>query len=244
MTTNGFVLLPALDVAAGRAVRLVRGQVASTVGDGDPVKVALGFQRDGAGWIHLVDVDAAFQRGSNAELLADVVRRLDVPVQVSGGVREQGTLEAALATGATRAVLSTAALEHPQWVRSAIDRAGDRLVVGLDVRGHRLAARGRAWPGGDVFEALAALDADGAARYVVTDVSRDGALSGPNLDLLRRVVATTGRPVIASGGVSGIEDLRMLAGVPGVEGAVVGSALATGAFTLPEALAAVGGWPG
>jgi 1-(5-phosphoribosyl)-5-[(5-phosphoribosylamino)methylideneamino] imidazole-4-carboxamide isomerase/N-(5'phosphoribosyl)anthranilate isomerase len=237
-----FVLLPAVDVADGRAVRLVQGEAGSETSYGDPVAAALTWQEDGAEWIHLVDLDAAFGRGSNRELLADVVGKLDVAVELSGGIRDDASLDAALATGAARVNIGTAALENPGWVRDAIGRHGDRIAVGLDVRGTTLAARGWTQEGGELFEVLARLDADGCARYVVTDVRRDGTLTGPNVDLLREVCAATSRPVVASGGVSSLDDLRQLAELVGigVEGSIVGKALYAGAFTLPEALAAVG----
>jgi 1-(5-phosphoribosyl)-5-[(5-phosphoribosylamino)methylideneamino] imidazole-4-carboxamide isomerase/N-(5'phosphoribosyl)anthranilate isomerase len=236
-----FVLLPAVDVADGRAVRLVQGEAGSETSYGDPLAAALQWQDDGAEWVHLVDLDAAFGRGSNRELLAEVVGKLDVAVELSGGIRDDAALEAALATGAARVNLGTAALENPEWVRGAIARHGERIAVGLDVRGTTLAARGWTQEGGELFEVLARLDADGCARYVVTDVRRDGTLTGPNLDLLAKVCDATDRPVIASGGVSSLDDLRALAGLVdvGVEGAIVGKALYAGAFTLPEALAAV-----
>ena len=232
-------LLPAVDVAAGQAVRLVQGAAGSETSYGDPLEAALTWQRAGAQWIHLVDLDAAFGRGSNAELLAAVVGKLDVAVELSGGIRDDASLDRALATGCTRVNIGTAALENPSWVRSVIARHGDRVAVGLDVRGTTLAARGWTSEGGELFEVLARLDSEGCARYVVTDVLKDGTLRGPNLSLLRDVCARTPAPVVASGGVSSLDDLRALAGlVPlGVEGAIVGKALYAGAFTLPEALA-------
>jgi 1-(5-phosphoribosyl)-5-[(5-phosphoribosylamino)methylideneamino] imidazole-4-carboxamide isomerase/N-(5'phosphoribosyl)anthranilate isomerase len=237
-----FVLLPAVDVAGGQAVRLVQGQAGTETSYGAPVEAALAWQGGGAQWVHLVDLDAAFGRGTNRELIAEVVGRLDVAVELSGGIRDDGSLAAALATGCARVNLGTAALERPEWVRAAIARHGDQIAVGLDVRGTMLSARGWTQDGGELFDVLARLDADGCARYVVTDVRRDGTLTGPNLDLLRDVCAATDRPVIASGGVSSLDDLRALAdlGPAGVEGAIVGQALYTGAFTLPEAIAAVG----
>jgi len=236
-----FVLLPAVDVADGQAVRLVQGEAGSETSYGDPVAAALTWQEQGAEWIHLVDLDAAFGRGSNRELLADVVGKLDVAVELSGGIRDDDSLEAALATGAARVNIGTAALENPDWVRAAIARHGDRIAVGLDVRGTTLAARGWTQEGGELFDVLSRLDADGCARYVVTDVRRDGTLTGPNVELLRQVCAKTDRPVVASGGVSSLDDLRQLAELVdiGVEGSIVGKALYAGAFTLPEALAAV-----
>jgi 1-(5-phosphoribosyl)-5-[(5-phosphoribosylamino)methylideneamino] imidazole-4-carboxamide isomerase/N-(5'phosphoribosyl)anthranilate isomerase len=237
----GFVLLPAVDVADGRAVRLVRGEAGTETSYGDPVDAALLWQQGGAEWVHLVDLDAAFGRGDNRELLARVVGRLDIAVELSGGIRDDASLEAALATGAARVNIGTAALEDPDWVRAAIARHGDRIAVGLDVRGTTLAARGWTEDGGELFDVLARLDADGCARYVVTDVRRDGTLTGPNVELLRSVCAATDRPVVASGGVSSLDDLRALAALraEGVEGSIVGKALYAGAFTLPDALAAV-----
>lgn len=235
------VLLPAVDVAGGAAVRLVQGAAGSETSYGDPLEAALAWQRDGAEWIHLVDLDAAFGRGSNRELLAQVTGKLDVLVELSGGIRDDDSLEAALATGAARVNLGTAALEAPDWVRSAIAKHGDKIAVGLDVRGTTLAARGWTQEGGDIWETMARLDADGCARYVVTDVHRDGTLTGPNLQLLRDVCARTDRPVVASGGVSSLADLEAIAGLVGlgVEGAIVGKALYAGQFTLPQALASV-----
>ncbi len=233
-------LLPAVDVADGTAVRLVQGEAGSETGYGDPLEAALAWQRAGAPWVHLVDLDAAFGRGSNRELLARVVAALDVQVELSGGIRDDASLAAALGTGCTRVNLGTAALESPQWCAKAIAEHGDRVAVGLDVRGTTLAARGWTQEGGDLWEVLARLDAEGCARYVVTDVRRDGTLTGPNLELLGQVTARTDRPVVASGGVSSLDDLRAIAAVPGVEGAIVGKALYAGAFTLEEALRAVG----
>jgi 1-(5-phosphoribosyl)-5-[(5-phosphoribosylamino)methylideneamino] imidazole-4-carboxamide isomerase/N-(5'phosphoribosyl)anthranilate isomerase len=238
---NSFVLLPAVDVADGKAVRLVQGEAGSETEYGAPLDAALAWQAGGAEWVHLVDLDAAFGRGSNRDLIAQVVGRLDVAVELSGGIRDDDSLVAALATGCARVNIGTAALENPDWVRTAIARHGDRIAVGLDVRGTTLSARGWTQDGGELFDVLGRLDADGCSRYVVTDVRRDGTLTGPNLDLLRDVCGATDRPVVASGGVSSLDDLRTLAslGPVGVEGAIVGKALYAGAFTLPEAIAAV-----
>ena len=239
MTT--LTLLPAVDVADGQAVRLVQGAAGSETSYGDPVSAALAWQEAGAEWIHLVDLDAAFGRGSNADLLAEVVGKLDVNVEMSGGIRDDESLERALATGCRRVNIGTAALEQPEWVRSIIGKYGDKIAIGLDVRGATLAARGWTSEGGDLYETLARLDAEGCARYVVTDVLKDGMLRGPNLDLLRDVCSRTLAPVVASGGVSSLDDLRALSSLAsfGVEGAIVGKALYAGAFTLREALAAV-----
>ena len=238
---SSLVLLPAVDVAGGQAVRLVQGAAGSETSYGDPLDAALAWQSAGAEWIHLVDLDAAFGRGSNAGLLAQVAGLVDVKVEMSGGIRDEASLERALATGCARVNIGTAAMENPEWVRSVIGRHGDRIAIGLDVRGRTLAARGWTREGGDLYEALGRLDAAGCARYVITDVLKDGMLRGPNLDLYRDVCARTKAPVVASGGVSSLADLRALASlVPiGVEGAIVGKALYAGAFTLPEALAEV-----
>ena len=235
------ILLPAVDVADGAAVRLVQGEAGSETSYGNPLDAALEWQSAGAEWIHLVDLDAAFGRGSNRDLLADITGQLDVNVELSGGIRDDESLRAALATGCARVNLGTAALENPQWCREAITEFGDRIAVGLDVRGTTLAARGWTQEGGDLWEVLDRLESDGCSRYVVTDVTKDGTLQGPNLDLLRQVCERTNKPVIASGGVSSLADLRAIAElVPlGVEGSIVGKALYAQAFTLQEALAAM-----
>lgn len=240
--TKRLILLPAVDVAAGQAVRLVQGEAGTETGYGDPLSAALDWQEGGAEWIHLVDLDAAFGRGSNAELLASVVEQLDVQVELSGGIRDDESLRRALATGARRINLGTAALEHPEWTAEVIKEHGDRVAVGLDVRGTTLAARGWTREGGDLWEVLDRLNAAGCPRYVVTDVTKDGTLRGPNTDLLMQVAARTDAAVIASGGISSLADLVALRElVPGgVEGAVVGKALYAGAFTLPEALDVAG----
>jgi phosphoribosylanthranilate isomerase len=235
------VLLPAVDVADGQAVRLVQGAAGSETAYGDPLDAALAWQNDGAEWVHLVDLDAAFGRGSNAALLADVVSRLSVKVELSGGIRDDESLNRALATGAARINIGTAALEDPQWCDRICGEFGDRVAIGLDVRGRTLAARGWTRDGGDLYEVLARLDKAGASRYVVTDITKDGTMRGPNLDLLREVCAATDKPIIASGGVSTLDDLRALATLEpiGVEGVIAGKALYAGAFTVREALAAL-----
>ncbi len=236
-----FELRPAVDVANGQAVRLVQGQAGTETDYGSPLDAALAWQRDGATWVHLVDLDAAFGRGSNAELLAQVVGTLDIRVELSGGIRDDASLAAALATGCERVNIGTAALENPDWCARIIAEHGDRIAIGLDVRGSTLAARGWTEDGGDLWEVLERLESQGCARYVVTDVTKDGTLQGPNLELLRQVCEASSAPVVASGGVSSLDDLRALAGLygDGVEGAIVGKALYARAFTLPEALAAV-----
>jgi len=247
------ILLPAVDVVDGRAVRLVQGKAGSETEYGTALDAALGWQRDGAEWIHLVDLDAAFGRGSNRELLAEVVGKLDVQVELSGGIRDDDSLAAALATGCARVNLGTAALENPQWCARVISEHGDRVAVGLDVEidkthpagAHRLRGRGWETDGGDLWEVLERLDGEGCSRFVVTDVTKDGTLGGPNLELLASVADRTDVPVIASGGVSSLDDLRALNNLAtlsgrGVEGAIVGKALYAGRFTLPQALTAVG----
>ena len=203
-------LLPAVDVKEGRAVRLVQGELSKETSYGDPIEVALEFQSAGAEWIHLVDLDAAFGLGSNAELLASVIGKLDIKVELSGGIRDDASLRKALATGCRRVNLGTAALENPEWTSQVVKEFGDRIAVGLDVRGHTLAARGWTQSGGDLFETLERLDRDGCTRYVVTDVAKDGTLQGPNLELLKEVCAATDAPVIASGGISSLADIQAL----------------------------------
>jgi 1-(5-phosphoribosyl)-5-[(5-phosphoribosylamino)methylideneamino] imidazole-4-carboxamide isomerase/N-(5'phosphoribosyl)anthranilate isomerase len=231
-------LLPAVDVREGQAVRLVQGELSAQTNYGAPLEAALDFQNAGAEWIHLVDLDAAFGSGSNHELLAEVIGKLDIKVELSGGIRDEESLLRALSTGCERINLGTAALENPDWTASVIARFGERIAVGLDVRGRTLAARGWTKEGGDLFETLQRLDTDGCARYVVTDVNKDGTLQGPNIELLRQVCGATNRPVIASGGVSKLQDLKDLRALTeiGVEGAIVGKALYAGAFTLPQAI--------
>ena len=231
-------LLPAVDVKDGRAVRLVQGELDAETAYGNPLEVALEFQAAGAEWLHLVDLDAAFGRGENSALLAEVVGRLDIKVELSGGIRDDQSLRRALATGCERVNLGTAALEDPEWTAKVIAEFGNRIAVGLDVRGHVLAARGWTKEGGDLFETIERLERDGCARYVVTDVTKDGTLKGPNIELLKEVCAVTRKPVVASGGISSLEDIAALVALnnSGVEGAIVGKALYAGAFTLQEAL--------
>jgi len=231
-------LLPAVDVKDGKAVRLVQGELSQETNYGKPLDAALDFQKSGAEWIHLVDLDAAFGIGSNADLLAEVIGALDIKVELSGGIRDDQSLRRALATGCTRVNLGTAALENPEWTSRVIAEFGDRIAVGLDVRGHTLSARGWTRDGGDLFETITRLDLDGCARYVLTDVTKDGTLAGPNLELLKSVCAATKAPVIASGGISSLVDIENLAALRsiGVEGAIVGKALYAGEFTLDEAL--------
>jgi 1-(5-phosphoribosyl)-5-[(5-phosphoribosylamino)methylideneamino] imidazole-4-carboxamide isomerase/N-(5'phosphoribosyl)anthranilate isomerase len=243
-TPRTLELLPAVDVRDSLAVRLVHGESGTETSYGSPLDAALAWQRAGAAWLHLVDLDAAFGTGDNRPVIAEVAARTaaeGVRVELSGGIRDDASLAAALATGCTRVNLGTAALESPEWVARVIAEHGDRIAVGLDVRGTTLRGRGWTRDGGDLYETLERLDAEGCARYVVTDIAKDGTLQGPNLQLLKNVCAATDRPVVASGGVSSLADLRALAGlVPdGVEGAIVGKALYARAFTLEEALQAV-----
>ena len=238
-------LLPAVDVEGGQAVRLVQGEAGTATGYGEPLTAALAWQQAGAEWVHLVDLDAAFGRGNNRALLAGMVARLEVKVELSGGIRDDDSLTAALATGCTRVNLGTAAMEQPAWVAKAIAQHGDRIAVGLDARleNGEWRLRGRGWTsdGGELFAAMERLDREGCARYVITDVNKDGMLQGPNVELYRAVCAATDRPIVASGGVSSLDDLKALQSlVPlGVEGAIVGKALYAGAFTLEQALEAV-----
>ncbi len=235
-------LLPAVDIKGGQAVQLVQGVDGSERRFGDPVEAALRWQDAGAEWIHLVDLDAAFGHGNNRELQAEIVGKLDIKVEMSGGIRDDESLAAAMGTGCRRVNIGTAALEQPEWCARAIATYGDRVAIGLDVRGTTLAARGWTRDGGDLYETLTRLDSEGCARYVVTDVNKDGMLQGPNLDLLRDVCSRTDRPVVASGGVTSLDDIRALMDlVPiGVEGAIAGTALYEGRFTIEDALALTG----
>ncbi|ARJ04966.1 bifunctional 1-(5-phosphoribosyl)-5-((5-phosphoribosylamino)methylideneamino)imidazole-4-carboxamide isomerase/phosphoribosylanthranilate isomerase PriA [Humibacter sp. BT305] len=242
-TAPALTLLPAVDVADGKAVRLTQGEAGTETFHGDPVDAAVDWAEQGAEWIHLVDLDAAFGRGSNLALIKRIIREAkDVSVEVSGGIRDDRSLETALDSGAKRVNLGTAALENPEWAASVIAQYGEAVAVGLDVRGTTLAARGWTEEGGDLWDVLARLEDAGCARYVVTDVTKDGTLQGPNVDLLRQVMARTERPVVASGGISSLDDLVALRElVPaGLEGAIVGRALYSGAFTLAEALDVAG----
>ena len=232
------ILLPAVDVADGQAVRLVQGELGTETSYGSPLDAALAWQEQGAEWIHLVDLDAAFGKGSNRELLKEVTAKLDIKVELSGGIRDDESLNNALATGAARINLGTAALENPDWTAKVIAQHGDKIAIGLDVRGRNLAARGWTKEGGELIETLQRLDKDNAARYVVTDVTKDGTLQGPNTALLREILDYTKKPVIASGGIaqlSDIAELRQLTNI-GVEGAIVGKALYAQKFTLNDAL--------
>ena len=242
MTTPILELLPAVDVVNGQAVRLVQGEAGSETSYGSPLEAAMKWQNDGAEWVHLVDLDAAFGRGSNVHLLSEMVQVLDIKVELSGGLRDDASLEAALELGVGRVNLGTAALENPEWTAKVIDRFGDKIAVGLDVRGTTLAGRGWTKEGGDIWEVLARLEDAGCSRYVVTDVTKDGTLRGPNVELLREMCARTSKPVVASGGISSLEDLRVLRELvsEGVEGAIVGKALYSGQFTLPQALDVAG----
>jgi phosphoribosyl isomerase A len=237
------VLLPAVDVAGGKAVRLTKGEAGTETSYGDPVDAAVDWADQGADWIHLVDLDAAFGRGSNGGILKKVIRQVrGVNVELSGGIRDDESLEHALEIGAKRINLGTAALENPEWAASVIAQYGEAVAVGLDVRGTTLAARGWTKDGGDLWAVMDRLEEAGTARYVVTDVTKDGTLQGPNLDLLQQVMERTHRPIVASGGVSSLDDIAALRElVPlGLEGAIVGKALYAGAFTLAEALDVAG----
>jgi phosphoribosylformimino-5-aminoimidazole carboxamide ribotide isomerase/phosphoribosylanthranilate isomerase len=243
-TAPALTLLPAVDVADGKAVRLTQGEAGSETSYGDPVDAADQWISQGAEWIHLVDLDAAFGRGNNHAVIKKVVKNTPrkVNVELSGGIRDDASLQAALGTGAKRINLGTAALENPEWAAHVISEYGEAVAVGLDVRGTTLAARGWTQEGGDLWAVMDRLEATGCARYVVTDVTKDGTLQGPNLDLLRQVMERTPKPVIASGGVADLDDIAALRElVPlGLEGAIVGKALYAGAFSLAEALDVAG----
>ena len=237
------VLLPAVDVADGKAVRLSQGVAGSETDYGSPIEAAQTFIDAGAEWIHLVDLDAAFSRGENRAIIREVVANSHgINIELSGGIRDTESLEAALAAGARRVNLGTAALENPDWTAEVIAKYGDKIAVGLDVRGTTLAARGWTQDGGDLFEVLARLEEAGCPRYVVTDVTKDGMLLGPNIEMLKQVMQRTDKPVIASGGISSLKDLEELRKlVPlGLEGAILGKSLYAGKFTLQEALEVAG----
>jgi phosphoribosylanthranilate isomerase len=236
-------LLPAVDVQGGQAVQLVQGIAGTQKEFGDPLKAALRWQDGGAEWLHLVDLDAAFGRGSNAALLSDIVGRVDMSVEISGGIRDQESLDRALATGARRVNIGTAALENPEWCDHVVGTYGDRVAIGLDVRGENLAARGWTTEGGPWVETLDRLVAAGCERFVVTDVNADGMLTGPNVRLLLDVARRSGKKVIASGGIATLDNLRDLRGLvdEGVEGAIIGTALYVGRVTIEEALAVAEG---
>jgi phosphoribosylformimino-5-aminoimidazole carboxamide ribotide isomerase/phosphoribosylanthranilate isomerase len=238
MTLPELQILPAIDIKEGRAVRLIQGELTKESNYGLPVEVAQEFSAAGASWIHLVDLDAAFGIGSNFELIQQVISSVDIKVELSGGIRDDDSLKRALSTGCNRINLGTAAIENPEWTAKVIGQYGEKIAVGLDVRGHTLATRGWTEQGGDLFEMISKLDAAGCSRYIVTDVTKDGTLTGPNLELLREVCVATKAPVIASGGISALQDLIDLRAMTnlGIEGAIVGKAIYSGAFTLAQAL--------
>ncbi len=236
-------ILPAIDVKEGVAIRLVQGELDKQSKYGDPIEIATQFVASGASWIHLVDLDAAFGLGNNFEVLASVIKSVDIKIELSGGIRDDESLNRALSTGCTRINLGTAALEQPEWTESVIKKHGDKIAVGLDVRGRQLSARGWTKSGGDLFEAITRLDKAGCARYVLTDITRDGTLTGPNLELLKEVTSFTKTPIVASGGISSLRDVKTLTQLTndGVEGVIIGKALYAGAFTLAQVLATAKG---
>jgi len=245
MANNYLELLPAVDVADGKAVRLTQGEAGSETDYGSPIDAAMQWVNAGAEWIHLVDLDAAFGRGDNRALLQEVIDASSgrVKIELSGGIRDDQSLDAAIEAGATRVNLGTAALENPEWTAKVIEKYGDKIAVGLDVRGTTLAARGWTKEGGDLWEVLARLEDAGCPRYVVTDVTKDGTLRGPNVDLLKQVMERTSKPVVASGGISSLQDIADLYALvqQGLEGAILGKSLYAGRFTLEEALAVANG---
>jgi 1-(5-phosphoribosyl)-5-[(5-phosphoribosylamino)methylideneamino] imidazole-4-carboxamide isomerase/N-(5'phosphoribosyl)anthranilate isomerase len=245
MANNYLELLPAVDVADGKAVRLTQGEAGSETDYGSPIDAAMQWVNAGAEWIHLVDLDAAFGRGDNRALLQEVIDASSgrVKIELSGGIRDDQSLDAAIEAGATRVNLGTAALENPEWTAKVIKKYGDKIAVGLDVRGTTLAARGWTKEGGDLWEVLARLEDAGCSRYVVTDVTKDGTLRGPNVDLLKQVMERTSKPVVASGGISSLQDIADLYALvqQGLEGAILGKSLYAGRFTLEEALSVANG---
>ena len=237
-----FTVLPAVDVVDGQAVRLDQGEAGTEKNYGAPLDAALQWQAEGAEWLHFVDLDAAFGRGSNHELMAEITRELSINVELTGGIRDDATLERALATGAKRVNIGTAALENPEWAAAAIKKHGDAIAVDIAVREEagQWRTKGRGWTsdGGDLWEVLEYFDAAGCTRFVVTDVSKDGTLAGPNVDLLRDVSAATDATVTASGGVSSVADIAEIARYAdeGIDSVIVGKALYEKRFTLREAL--------
>ena len=232
-------LLPAVDVSKGQAVRLSQGDSDTEESFGSPMDAARTWINSGAQWIHLVDLDAAFERGNNGSIIREVVAGCQgVKIQLSGGIVDQQSLDAALATGATRVNLATPALAEMSWVQKVIAEFGDRIAVGLDVRGSTLIGRGSSKEVGELPEVLEQLEQAGCARYIVTDVAKDGMLQGPNLELLRQVLEITEKPVVASGGISSLDDISALNQlVPyGLESAILGKALYANRFTLEQAL--------
>ena len=236
-------ILPAIDVKEGNAIRLVQGELDKQSKYGDPIEIATQFVASGASWIHLVDLDAAFGLGNNFEVLASVIKSVDIKIELSGGIKDDESLNRALTTNCSRINLGTAALDNPEWVESVIKKHGDKIAVSLDVMGRVLSARGGTKSGGDLFEAITRLDKVGCARYVLTDITRDGTLTGPNLELLKEVTSFTKTPIVASGGISSLSDVKALTQLTndGVEGVIIGKALYAGAFTLAQVLATAKG---
>ena len=236
-------ILPAIDVKDGVAIRLTKGELNNQSQYGDPLEVAGEFAKSGVNWIHLVDLDAAFGLGNNFKILASIIKSVDIKIQLSGGIKDDESLNRALSTGCSRINLGTAALDNPDWVESVIKLHGDKIAVALDVDGKVLSPRGGNKSGGDLFQMITRLDKVGCARYVLTDVNRDGALSGPNLELLKEVTSFTKTPIVASGGVSSLGDVKALMQLTnkGVEAVIIGKGLYTGAFTLAQVLATTQG---
>jgi len=241
--TSPLELLPAVDIQDGQAVRLVQGEYGTATNYGDPFDAAVGWQKAGAEWLHLVDLDAAFGHGNNREMIRRITAELGIKIELSGGLRDDASLEEALSMGATRVNLGTAALENPDWTAQVIDKFGDKIAVGLDVRGEQLATRGWVQEGGNLWDVLARLEEAGCARYVVTDITKDGTLTGPNTELLIKIAEHTGKPIVASGGISTLDDIAQLTSLvdQGIEGAIIGKALYAGQFTLQQALQVASG---
>jgi phosphoribosylanthranilate isomerase len=231
------IVIPAIDLRGGRCVRLTRGDPSQQTEYGaDPVETALRFQEQGAQLIHVVDLDAALGNGSNTDTIAAIAAEVSARLQVGGGLRSDDAVVAALQMGAHRAVLGTAAVTDPSFVRRQVDAHGDAIVVALDVRDGRAMVRGWQDEGPALEDILPELDRVGAPRYLVTAIDADGTLTGPNMSLYGQVQALTDRPLLASGGVGTLDHLRHLAAA-GVEGVIVGKALYEGALSLTDALA-------
>ncbi len=235
-----FTVYPAVDISGGRCVRLLQGRFGTeTVYSDDPVDVAFGFSAAGARWLHIVDLDGA-RTGvpANRALVLEAIRVATCPVQAGGGMRTLEDVEEALVAGASRVVLGTVALEDPAAVAAACRRYGERIAVSLDARGGELSSHG--WTVGTgmpVLEAVTAFEEAGVALFIYTDVTRDGTMSGPDVAGLDTLADATSLPVIASGGISSLDDLRSVARLhsQGVCGAIVGRALYEHKFGVADA---------
>ena len=228
------IVIPAIDLRGGRCVRLFRGDIgAETVYDDDPVEVAARFQAEGARRLHVVDLDAAHDDGSNRDIVKEICRAVAIPVQLGGGLRTLAAIEEALEDGAARAILGTAAALEPAFVTEAVERFRDRVLVAVDTKDGTVMTHGWRAEGPRLEDVIPALDDAGAPRLLVTSIQKDGTMDGPDLELYARTLELTDRPVIASGGIRVADDVRALRDL-GLEAAVVGKALYSGTLRLEE----------